>query len=73
MTDNEFRFLARISPEFDQKNYQTFVEGVVRGAMCNLGVEPCPVVEVKMLSNVNRQYPVINLKIRCGSQRKRSK
>ena len=39
VTDNEFRFLARISPEYESlQYYKVFVEGVVRGALCNLGV-----------------------------------
>ena len=60
ITDNEFRFLARISPEFDTKNYQIFVEGVVRGALCNLGVEPSPTAEVKMVpDNTGRQHPAL--------------
>jgi hypothetical protein len=60
ITDNEFRFLARISPEFDTKNYQIFVEGVVRGALCNLGVEPSPTAECKRVpDNTGRQHPAL--------------
>ena len=59
VTDNEFRFLARISPEYDTRNYQVFITGVVRGALCNLGIEPTPNVELKMVVDPQRQFPMV--------------
>jgi hypothetical protein len=66
VVDNQFRFLARISPEYDARNYQFFVLGVVRGALTNLGIDPSPKVEMQILLDAGRQYPAIQLNIRCG-------
>jgi len=57
--DNQFRFLARISPEYDARNYRFFVLGVVRGALMNLGIEPSPKVEMVILNDAGRQYHAI--------------
>lgn len=71
ITDNEFRFLARISREHDSKNYQVFVSGVIRGALVNLGVEPSPTVDINLKTDGGRAYPALQVAIRCGSQRRR--
>ena len=64
IVNSQFKFLARISPEYDTQNQQAFVAGVLKGAFCNLGVEPAPQVSIKMISQVQTLFPLLQISIK---------
>ena len=71
--DDNFRFLARLSsdnPESkDFKNkvqvFESFLIGIVRGALQNLGNEPAPEVKMAMTKqNEADQYPTLHITVK---------
>lgn len=59
----QFRFLARISGEYDTTNYNAFAVGVIKGALCNLGIESVR-VDLKMQLEAGNSFPTLHCTLR---------
>ena len=66
----KFRFLVRQSEsehDYQQSYYRTFVAGVLKGALYNLGVDPLPTIAFDQ--NRQGQFPVVVIDVKFATAR----